>query len=313
MNCRKEEAESRPKLEFIPKSLQDLTLEQICESTEALNGGRFAKPSDFNRARNSKNSLYSSQQNLSQHNRPGSTGSNFSRSKFYGSQQNLQTSAKMSVSSASSVHSMDQNRNPVNGYDANAIDPWLNAWDSPAAIQQQPPPSAAPRHNNSYATTPSAANSAAQFRMPMPPSNGGGGGARNGQSNLNATNNNFVHSNGNNGSSSSGGIGVGNGRQFSNSLSSASAPQQHSNQNSNINNNNYSDPWSGDSLFLFSLFMFITYYVSNAHHTAAEHTGKSLSLSLTFTVHSFLRCIITVVEEFFIPSSDRLLSSSHHD
>lgn len=258
---RKEEAESRPKLEFIPKTLQDLTLEQICESTEALNGGRFAKPSsDFNRARNSKNSLYSSQQNLSHNNnnnnshagsRPGSTGSNFSRSKFYGSQQNLQTSTKMSLSSVGSASSMDQNRNPANGYEANAIDPWLNAWDSPASANP-PPPTAATRHTNSNNRYTSTANATA-FRMPGPP--GGGGGPRNGQSNNNNNNNNhshFVHSNGNEYGSSS----KGNGRQFSNNLSSSPA-QAHNNRNLNTlnNNNNYSDPWSGDSLFYFLLIL----------------------------------------------------------
>lgn len=239
LSSRKEEAESRPKLEFIPKTLQDLSLAEICSSTEGLNGGRFAQPnSDFSRARNSKNSLYSSQQNLSQ--RPGSTGSNFSRSKFYGSQQNLQTPNK-GTSTGSAV---DQNRNPVNGYDTNVVDPWLNAWDSPNSIQ--PPPSAVPRRNNS------SASSASQFRMPGPPLNnnnryrsGGGGG---GQSQLNAINNNFVHSNG----SSSGSNGLGNGRHHLSSSTSTTTAQL---RNQNTNNNNYSDPWSGDSSFYYFLLL----------------------------------------------------------
>lgn len=211
-------------MEFIPKTLQDITIEQLCEATDGLNGGRFAKPStDFDRARNSKNSLYSSQQNLSQ-TRPGSTtsSSNFSRSKFYGSQQNLQTSNKMSVSSSSSYGSMvvDQNKNPVNSYDANAIDPWLNAWDSPPANSSQPPPSAAPRNN--YTAT-----SNAQFRVPAPKNGNALGGY-----------NSLVNSNGN-------------GRQFSNQLSSSNALHRTQSQNSYSNNNNNSDPWSGDSPTLF--------------------------------------------------------------
>lgn len=215
---------------------------EICSSTEGLNGGRFAQPnSDFSRARNSKNSLYSSQQNLSQ--RPGSTGSNFSRSKFYGSQQNLQTPSKGSPAGSA----VDQNRNPVNGYETNGVDPWLNAWDSPNSIQ--PPPSAVPRRNNS------SANSASQFRMPGPPLNnnnsryrGGGGG----QSQLNAINNNFVHSNG----SSSGS----NGHHLGSSASSTTTAQL---RTQNTNNNNYSDPWSGDSLFYY--FLMLIFYVSLSH------------------------------------------------
>lgn len=246
-------------------------MDQICDSTEALNGGRLAKASssDFNRARNAKNSLYSSQQNLSQGghsgSRPGSTGSNFSRTKFYGSQQNLQTSNKMSLSSVGSASSMDQNRNPVNGYEsANAsVDPWLNAWDSPAA---QPPPSAQPQprqnHNNNFSSA-----SSGQFRMPGPPAssngNGGGLGFRNGLSNNiinNNNNNSSVHSNGNRyGSSSGNGIG----RQLGNNLSSSTAQQQLHTRNLNTlnNNNNYSDPWSGDSPFYFlpQFFMFCIY------------------------------------------------------
>lgn len=249
-SSRKEEAESRPKCEFVPKTLQDLNIEQICSSTEGINGGRFAQPeSNFNRARNSKNSLYSSQQNLSQ--RSGSTASNFSRSKFYGSQQNLQTSSKMSVAATTSA-GLDQNRNSVNGYDANAIDPWLNAWDSPTAIQ--PPPTAAPRQNHS------SSQSAAQFRMPGPPaSNGfrGSGGGGGGQSNLNLLNNNFVNS-------SSGSNGLGNGGRQYGSTALRTQNSHYSSTNSTSannmnNNNNFSDPWSGDSLFPFYDFCTTTF------------------------------------------------------
>lgn len=237
-------------------------MDQIGESMEALNGGRLSKPnSDFNRARNSKNSLYSSQQNLSQ-NRPGSTSSNFARSKFYGSQQNLQIN-KSSVSSASSASSMvDQNRNVVggsNGYEP--VDPWLNAWDAP----NQPPPAAAPRHNNTNSNrnylsrTSSAVDSAAQFRMPAPPaSSRNGQSAGYGRTTGTSFNNNFVHnSNGNHGSSSSSG-------QYSKdllSISTTSTQQQQQHRNNLNNNNNYSsDPWSGDSPFLFYNFLFPKYY-----------------------------------------------------
>lgn len=250
---RKEEAESRPKMEFIPKTLQDITIEQLCEATDGLNGGRFAKPStDFDRARNSKNSLYSSQQNLSQ-TRPGSTtsSSNFSRSKFYGSQQNLQTSNKMSVSSSSSYGSMvvDQNKNPVNSYDANAIDPWLNAWDSPPANSSQPPPSAAPRNN--YTAT-----SNAQFRVPAPKNGNALGGY-----------NSLVNSNGN-------------GRQFSNQLSSSNALHRTQSQNSYSNNNN-SDPWSGDSPNPFLLSPPL--YVSSRAVHFIYHVPTLIPLMLWFT------------------------------
>lgn len=144
MFFRREEAISRPKPAFVPKTLSDLNIETLSMNSGNSdgfnnNGGRF---SNLNR---SKANIYASHQNLStaKKSNPDSI-QNFNRNKLYGSQQSLSSSANPNNNNNNNYN----NRNVNNYYssigDASPVDRWLNAWDDNNNFSQAtpiPPPS----------------------------------------------------------------------------------------------------------------------------------------------------------------------------
>ncbi|XP_062562714.1 endophilin-A-like isoform X3 [Armigeres subalbatus] len=224
LNEKREEAASRPKSEFVPKTLADLNIETL-GSQDGMNGGpHFLNP---NTVKNSHHHMYSSQQNLSTHqhgnsnyygnNNNNNNSSNFNRNKLYGSQQSLSSLSTRSGGAGSTgggggggaaVHSRESFRKPppyglvVTKQDSSGsnVDNWLNAWDQPS--------SAVP--------TPAAAGSSAR-----------GYSNNNGKfSNFNSSNNNNNHSVYNTSSTTT----IKSGSKFAN------------------NNNNFNDPWSASPL-----------------------------------------------------------------
>ncbi|XP_062533471.1 endophilin-A-like isoform X1 [Armigeres subalbatus] len=225
LNEKREEAASRPKSEFVPKTLADLNIETL-GSQDGMNGGpHFLNP---NTVKNSHHHMYSSQQNLSTHqhgnsnyygnNNNNNNSSNFNRNKLYGSQQSLSSLSTRSGGAGSTgggggggaaVHSRESFRKPppyglvVTKQDSSGsnVDNWLNAWDQPS--------SAVP--------TPAAAGSSAR-----------------GYSNNNGKFSNFNSSNNNNNNHSvyntSSTTTIKSGSKFAN------------------NNNNFNDPWSASPL-----------------------------------------------------------------
>ncbi|XP_055706219.1 endophilin-A isoform X2 [Phlebotomus papatasi] len=168
LQCKREEAEARPKTEFVPKTLADLNIEGL--SMDGLNGGRHLQNSHPELSSSSRNqNMYSSQQNLStSRSAGGSAGgalgsdSNFSRSKMYGSQQSLsskrqsQSNGQQNARSSSSFNS--HNKNPY--YVSGVADQWLNAWDLPTPPQPAPAArSTATRRNPTSRSITSSSNS----------------------------------------------------------------------------------------------------------------------------------------------------------
>uniref|UniRef100_A0A1L8DZ46 Endophilin-A n=1 Tax=Nyssomyia neivai TaxID=330878 RepID=A0A1L8DZ46_9DIPT len=142
---KREEAECRPKTEFVPKTLADMNIEGL--SMDGLNGGRHLQNShpELNSTSSRNSNMYSSQQNLStSRSAGGSAGGalggdgNFTRSKMYGSQQSLsskrQSNGQPNARSSSSFNSHTKNPYYVSG----VADQWLNAWDLPAPPQPAP-------------------------------------------------------------------------------------------------------------------------------------------------------------------------------
>ncbi|XP_062711682.1 endophilin-A isoform X4 [Aedes albopictus] len=158
LNEKREEAASRPKSEFVPKTLADLNIETL-GSQDGMNGGpHFLNP---NRVKNSHHHMYSSQQNLSthQHGNSGSNNysnnnnSNFNRNKLYGSQQSLSSSLSTRSGGAASTGGGGGGgvgdpflKPPPYGSLATqqdssvtSVDSWLNAWDQPSSAAVVPP------------------------------------------------------------------------------------------------------------------------------------------------------------------------------
>ncbi|XP_021706198.1 endophilin-A isoform X3 [Aedes aegypti] len=162
LNEKREEAASRPKSEFVPKTLADLNIETL-GSQDGMNGGpHFLNP---NRVNNSHHHMYSSQQNLSTHqhgnsnyyssnnnNNNNNNNSNFNRNKLYGSQQSLSSLSTRSGGAGSTGGSgggggggiRDRNdpfvKPPPYGSlstqensSGASVDSWLNAWDQPSS------------------------------------------------------------------------------------------------------------------------------------------------------------------------------------
>jgi hypothetical protein len=131
--CRKSEAMSRPKKDFIPTSLSDLNIDSISLGS---NGDRHNNNSNGARLNTLERSKATSSYNLASYQSSNhstiSSNNNFSRaSKKYGSQSNL------SVRSSQSVNNFNVN-SPSAG-----IDRWEQAWEDnnniyrPPSYQQQ--------------------------------------------------------------------------------------------------------------------------------------------------------------------------------
>ncbi|XP_037033253.1 endophilin-A isoform X1 [Bradysia coprophila] len=137
---KREECANRPRPDFVPKTLADLNIEGYGSTDGGMNGGRFIHPNSHlsrNKANNSHQNVYSSQQNLSKIN-SNNNNSNFQRSRIYGSQQSLSTVSNRSSTysiqsnSKSTTQNSFTNMNYNNHSNNNPSSPdWLNAWNSP--------------------------------------------------------------------------------------------------------------------------------------------------------------------------------------
>lgn len=158
---RREECANRPRPEFVPKSLADLNIEGYGSTDGGMNGGRFIHPNSHlsrNKANNSHQNVYSSQQNLSKIN-SNNNNSNFQRSRIYGSQQSLSTVSNRSSTysiqsnSKSTTQNSFTNMNYNNHSNNNPSSPdWLNAWNSPpsAAMTTTVQHTHSSTHSNNY-------------------------------------------------------------------------------------------------------------------------------------------------------------------
>uniref|UniRef100_A0A336M0V0 Endophilin-A n=1 Tax=Culicoides sonorensis TaxID=179676 RepID=A0A336M0V0_CULSO len=179
MQEKKEESASRPRQEFVPKTLAELHIEGV---SDGYNGGRFTsrsysissnsssssiRNSQYNinnnqsklynsNIKNPNHHMYSSQQNLStatrytSHNESNTNNnnSNFNRNKIYGSTSNIAILQKNLGSTGFSIPNTNNN-NYNNRYQSNSnnpvnmtnipVDNWLNAWDNPEIQEQQVP------------------------------------------------------------------------------------------------------------------------------------------------------------------------------
>ncbi|XP_037914992.1 endophilin-A isoform X4 [Hermetia illucens] len=161
---KREEAEGRPKADFVPKTLADLNIESSMTGLEGgganRNGGiigsgngygggghslqsngRHYPPSRIKQnSMNSHHQLYSSQQNLSSsvfnnNNNNNTTSnnnvknSNFTRSRIYGSYQSL-SNTKVTTTTTNYNNNANQ-KNSQNNVDLDSSYDWLNAWNNP--------------------------------------------------------------------------------------------------------------------------------------------------------------------------------------
>lgn len=227
---KKEEAISRPKPAFVPKTLSDLNIETLSMNSGNSdgfnnNGGRF---SNLNR---SKANIYASHQNLSTKKTNPDSVQNFNRNKLYGSQQSLSSTANTSYNNNNS----NNNRNVNNNYyssigDSSPVDRWLNAWDD--------------NNNFSQAVPASTATAAAAAKKPN-------------YNNHNKNNNNNLYNNINipitSNSNNS------NRFNFKQPSSAVSVNQKQIGSQKNFND----DPWSGESILCYKqnfMFTFVHFF-----------------------------------------------------
>lgn len=239
LNEKREEAASRPKSEFVPKTLADLNIETL-GSQDGMNGGpHFLNP---NRVKNSHHHMYSSQQNLSthQHGNSGSNNysnnnnSNFNRNKLYGSQQSLSSSLSTRSGGAASTGGGGGGgvgdpflKPPPYGSlatqqdsSATSVDSWLNAWDQPSSAAVVPPAA-----STNAAAGSRAYNSQNQGKF----------------SNFNSSNHQKNYNNNNNNS-------VYNTSSTTTTTTFSTTSKFGSKFANNNNNNNFNDPWSASPL-----------------------------------------------------------------
>lgn len=211
MNC--------PKKDFIPKTLADLNIDTLSNTSGGSDGYNNNNGGRFTNITKSQANLYASQQNLSSNSSKLSSSAsattianNFNRTKMYGSQHSL---------SSKSYETTKTVNNNNNNY-VSPVDVWMNAWDTDDSVQNN-------QSRNSHRTAP------VQTTRAQKSSN----------SNVNLYNNNNLNRQNNNYLTSSNSSRLNSKTPVSIANQNTSASSFY-NQSRNVDLLNHDDPWQGE-------------------------------------------------------------------